>query len=169
MARIGFSDLATDRGLKRNKPGRSALMLANPPDYDPPMSVQSLPLTPAPEMPTVLLVEDDVLVRMVTAGEMRAAGLTVIEAASAQEAYDALAAGLVVDIVFSDVRTGGALDGYELARRLGTERPNLPVILTSGHFEQAVAVRVAPFLTKPYRMESVLQLIQAQLRREGAE
>lgn len=165
MARIGFSDL----GLPRNKRGRSALMLANPPEHHPPMSIQSLPLATAPAPPTVLLVEDDVLVRMVTAGEMRAAGLTVIEAASAQEAYDALAAGLVVDIVFSDVRTGGTLDGYELARRLGVERPNLPVILTSGHFEQAVAVRVAPFLTKPYRMESVLQLIHAQLRQERTE
>lgn len=132
------------------------------------MSLQGLSLTPAPTTRTVLLVEDDVLVRMVTAGELRAAGLTVIEAASAQEAYDALAAGLVVDIVFSDVRTGGNLDGYELARRLGAERPGLPVILTSGHFEQAVAARVAPFLAKPYRMESVLQLIDAQLRPESA-
>ncbi|MEP9354759.1 response regulator [Xanthobacter sp. KR7-65] len=113
---------------------------------------------------TVLLIEDDTLVRLVTSSELRAAGLTVVEAASAQEGYDAILAGLEVDLVFTDVRTEGALDGYELAGRLRTERPDLPVILTSGHFDRTLAAVVAPFLAKPYRMESVLQLIQAQLK-----
>lgn len=113
---------------------------------------------------TVLLIEDDALVRMVTAGELREAGLTVIEAASAQEGYEAILAGIAVDVVFTDVRTEGALDGFELALRLRNERPELPVILTSGHLDRTAAALVAPFLAKPYRMESVLQLIAAQLQ-----
>jgi len=115
----------------------------------------------------VLLVEDDALVRMVTAEELRAAGLTVIEAASAAEAYEAIVAGLAVDVVFTDVRTEGDLDGYEFARRLRSEHPRLPVIITSGHMDGAVAGLVAPFLAKPYRIEMVLQLIQAQLAADG--
>lgn len=116
----------------------------------------------------VLLVEDDALVRMVTAEELRAAGLTVIEASSAEEAYDAIAAGLAVDVVFTDVRTEGGLDGYEFARRLKVEHPRLPVILTSGHMDSAVAGKVAPFLAKPYRIEMVLRLIHAQLDADHA-
>lgn len=119
--------------------------------------------TTAPGARTVLLVEDDALVRMVTAGELRGAGLTVIEAASAEEAYEAILAGLAVDVVFTDVRTEGGLDGYEFARRLRAERPRLPVILTSGHLDESVASLVAPFLAKPYRIETVIQLIQTQL------
>lgn len=112
---------------------------------------------------TVLLVEDDALVRMVTAGELREAGLTVIEAASAEDAYEAIGAGLEVDVVFTDVRTEGTLDGCEFARKLKAERPNLPVILTSGHLDGTVAALVAPFLAKPYRIEAVIQLIRRQL------
>lgn len=110
----------------------------------------------------ILLVEDDPLVRMVTAEELRAAGLCVIEAASAAEAYDAVVAGLAVDLVFTDVRTEGPLDGYEFAVRLRAEHPHLPVIITSGHMDPALATQVAPFLAKPYRVESVIALIRAQ-------
>lgn len=60
---------------------------------------------------TVLLIEDDALVRMVTASELRSAGLLVIEAVSAEEAHQAILAGLHVDVVFSDVHTERALDG----------------------------------------------------------
>lgn len=112
---------------------------------------------------TVLLIEDDALVRMVTAGELRAAGLVVIEAVSAEEAHQAIIAGLHVDVVFTDVHTEGALDGYQFALLLKTERPDLPVILTSGQFDRTMAAVVAPFLAKPYRIDSVLQAIQAQL------
>lgn len=117
---------------------------------------------------TVLLVEDDALVRMVTAAELRSAGLLVIEAVSAEEAHHAIIAGLHVDVVFSDVHTEGALDGYQFALLLKSERPNLPVILTSGQFDRSVAAVVAPFLAKPYRVESVLQIIQAQLHQGKA-
>ena len=111
---------------------------------------------------TVLLVEDDALVRMVTASELRSAGLLVIEAVSAEEAHEAIIAGLHVDVVFSDVHTEGALDGYQFALLLKTERPHLPVILTSGHLDSSVAALVAPFLAKPYSVETVIQLIHAQ-------
>ncbi|MET3353827.1 UNVERIFIED_ORG: DNA-binding NtrC family response regulator [Xanthobacter viscosus] len=126
------------------------------------MSAQGLAPSTIAAARTVLLVEDDALVRLVTAGELRDAGLTVIEAASAQEAYEAIIAGLHVDVVFTDVRTEGTLDGYELARMLKAERPSLPVILTSGHLDSSVAALVAPFLAKPYSVETVIQLIHAQ-------
>lgn len=132
------------------------------------MPPQGLAQTAATTARTVLLVEDDALVRLVTAGELRRAGLTVIEAASAEEAHDAIVSGLHVDVVFTDVRTGGKLDGYELARMLKAERPSLPVILTSGHMDASLAALVAPFLAKPYSVETVLQLIRAQLAGESS-
>ncbi|ABS67811.1 response regulator [Xanthobacter versatilis] len=132
------------------------------------MSAERLAPSTVAAARTVLLVEDDALVRLVTAGELRDAGLTVIEAASAQEAYDAIVAGLHVDVVFTDVRTEGTLDGYELARMLKAERPGLAVILTSGHLDGSVAALVAPFLAKPYSVETVIQLIQAQFANEAS-
>lgn len=132
------------------------------------MSAQGVCRTAAANSCTVLLVEDDALVRMATAEDLRRAGLQVIEAASAEEAFGAVRAGLAVDVVFTDVRTEGALDGYELARQLKAEHPDLPVILTSGHMEASVAALVAPFLAKPYRIESVIQLIRTQMAGRAA-
>ena len=65
----------------------------------------------------ILLVEDEVLVRMVIAEELRDAGYTVIEANSADEALDLLRHGEVdVQVIFSDVRMPGTIDGAMLAR-----------------------------------------------------
>lgn len=68
----------------------------------------------------------------------------------------------------SPTSTPRSLDGYQFALLLKSERPDLPVILTSGQFERSVAAVVAPFLAKPYRVESVLQMIQAQFQGKTA-
>jgi CheY-like chemotaxis protein len=67
---------------------------------------------------TVLLVEDEPLVRMLLAEELREAGLSVVEAGDAGEALSFLSATDQIDIVVTDIQMPGDMDGRELARDL---------------------------------------------------
>ena len=64
----------------------------------------------------VLIVEDDVLIRVLLADELRDAGLRVIEAANADEALSIFEAGAQVDLLFTDVQMPGSIDGVELGQ-----------------------------------------------------
>jgi PAS domain S-box-containing protein len=102
---------------------------------------------------TVLVVEDNPEVRAVTVGRLKRLGYRVIETETAAEALAHLAAGLEVDAVFSDVVMPGGLSGFDLARRLAAEYPDIAVLLTSG-FSEGVAPGSdgahPPVLQKPY-------------------
>jgi CheY-like chemotaxis protein len=66
---------------------------------------------------TILVVEDDVLVRMPIAQHLRGCGYKVIEVVSADEAMAVLLhRETVVDVVFSDIEMPGSIDGFGLAR-----------------------------------------------------
>jgi len=81
---------------------------------------------------TVLLVEDEVLLRMVLSDELRVRGFNVVEAASGDEARKLVLAGIEFDLVLSDITMPGELDGADLARWLCDNEVNAPVIFTSG-------------------------------------
>jgi CheY-like chemotaxis protein len=78
----------------------------------------------------VLVVEDEILVRMVIADYLRSCGYRVIEAASADEALIVLQhKEFEVDVVFSDIEMPGSMDGFELSKWLRANRPTVDVIL----------------------------------------
>src|SRR5207253_11158559 len=83
---------------------------------------------------TVLIVEDEVLVRLMIAEELRSAGYEVIEAANADEALDVLAHISGVSLVISDIRMPGSMDGLRFARLVRSEYPATRIVLTSGNF-----------------------------------
>ena len=113
--------------------------------------------------PRVLVVEDEVLVRLVIADHLRDAGFVVIEATSGEEARSILDAGVVVDLVFTDVRMPGSMDGLDLLGFIQENRPSLPVLVTSGHLERdlAYARGAARFLPKPYTLEVLVEALYA--------
>jgi two-component system, response regulator PdtaR len=118
----------------------------------------------------VLVVEDEVLIRLDVAEELRLAGYSVLEAASAEEALDLFAAGSPVDIVFSDFQLLGVLDGWELRAALAEIHPRVPFILTSAQAPPDEAKAEAlPFIPKPYCPEAVIEAIEGQIgkRRDG--
>jgi DNA-binding NtrC family response regulator len=79
---------------------------------------------------TILLVEDEVLVRMPIAQYLRECGYRVIEASNADEAMTVLLhKETVVDIVFSDIEMSGAVDGFGLAKWIRKHRAGLDVLL----------------------------------------
>ena len=71
------------------------------------------------------------LIRLDVAVELRLPGLNVLEALSAEEALDLLASGSRVEVVFSDYRRSGTLDGWKLRGILKKQHPHLHFILTS--------------------------------------
>jgi CheY-like chemotaxis protein len=95
--------------------------------------------TPMPQ--TVLVVENEVLVRMAVAQQLRDCGYRVIEAADADEALTVLQHGNAsIHIVLSDVEMPGSMDGFALATWIRKHRADVTVILTGS---EARAVKVA--------------------------
>ena len=108
--------------------------------------------------PCILVVEDELLIRVVLSDELREAGHDVIEACDADEALTLLKARVHVDLVISDVRMPGSVDGMGLLAEIKSILPQLPVILTSGHLEAALALAngAVAFFPKPYALDAVL-------------
>jgi CheY-like chemotaxis protein len=112
--------------------------------------------------PTVLVVEDEPLIRDYVAGILVQSGFEVIEAASGEEALALMADGRGVCAVVSDVAMPGRVNGIELARRLRRNSPRTGIVLVSGVFvpDRAYIPVGVPFVTKPVRATTLLRLVR---------
>ncbi len=108
------------------------------------------------ETQAILLVEDEVMVRMTLADQLRRAGYAVIEAANAQEALQVLCHTSHVNLLISDIRVPGAMSGLDLARTVRAQFPSLKVVLASGEPASLERVDHHGFFRKPYRMTDLL-------------
>jgi CheY-like chemotaxis protein len=120
---------------------------------------------PKERMPTILVVDDEVLIRMALSDFLQECGFKVLEAGNAEEAIIILEQGhAVIDLVFSDVRMPGELDGFGLAKWIRENRKGLPVMLTSGDSRKSDVAKqlcaVESFLAKPYDTQMVLAQIR---------
>jgi CheY-like chemotaxis protein len=135
------------------------------PDVESVMATAELSPETRPE--TVLIVEDEVLVRMVIADYLRECGYRVIEAGSAAEAITVLTSPEPVDIVFSDLQMPGEIDGFGLATWVRQNQPGLKVLLTSGNARAASTAgdlcEAGPLEQKPYHPQTILSRIQQLL------
>jgi CheY-like chemotaxis protein len=120
----------------------------------------------------ILLAEDEPLVRRIARTALERAGYAVVEACDGLEAVACLReGGEPVDLAVLDLsmpRMGG-LEALAELRRIA---PGLPVILTSGHFNEDAPAPDAEFLPKPYRPDTLAQRVRAALdaaRGGGAE
>lgn len=120
---------------------------------------------PAPGSPagtaqwTVLVVEDEVVLRMAVSAHLRDAGFTVIEAVSADEAVELVSANRAIQLVFSDVMMPGTLDGNELAAWISERYPEVHVLLASGVDQRGPR----PFIAKPYSFVELQRRIERML------
>jgi CheY-like chemotaxis protein len=113
---------------------------------------------------TVLVVEDDPLVRTIAKRSLRDAGFEVLDAADGNEALRTLAQHSQVDVVITDLAMP-ELGGRELARRLSQSRPDLPIIFMSGYTDDDLARRGllqtgAPYLEKPFSPQALVRMVQ---------
>ena len=107
----------------------------------------------------VLIVEDEVLVRLMMAEELRSVGYDVIEAATADEALDALAHISTISLVISDIRMPGSMDGLGFARLVRSEYPATRIVLTSGNLPN-VAIDHDGFFLKPFEPRKMVDYIK---------
>ncbi|QXQ08088.1 response regulator [Sphingosinicellaceae bacterium] len=110
--------------------------------------------------------DDEVLIRMIMADELRDAGYQVIEASSADEGLALLSAGVSVDLMITDVRMPGDLDGLALAKAARRLRPELAIIVSSGHVRSAdsdLAGVVDAYLPKPYLPVQLIEMARGLL------
>src|SRR5262245_47986371 len=109
---------------------------------------------------TILLVEDEVLVRMSLAEQLRRAGYVVFEASSADEALDLLHCN-GVQVVLSDIRMPGRMDGAELARAIRAQHPQVKIVLASGQsFSATHWGDYDGFFPKPYDSSRLIRHIK---------
>jgi DNA-binding NtrC family response regulator len=110
--------------------------------------------------PIVLLVEDEVMILTMLAQAMEDAGFAVIEAVNGEEARAVLQSQAAIDAMVTDVRMPGALDGLQLAALARCERPQLKVIVTSGHVHHGASAGIADdFFDKPYHIARIIQRV----------
>ena len=111
------------------------------------------------ERHTILIVEDEVLIRLLAADDLRARGFGVLEASNADEAIAVLQSGAPIDLVFTDVRMPGSMDGFALARFIHARRPELKLIITSGAALSSSPESDDVFIRKPYDLNLVVTRI----------
>lgn len=121
----------------------------------------------APHCRRVLVVEDEMLIRFAVSDELRAAGYDVIEAFNGDEALAILRTGVRIDLIVSDVRMPGSLDGMGLLAIVREDFPGVPVIIASGHLDPAVASAggACHFVAKPYSLHMIKSAVQTELAR----
>jgi DNA-binding NtrC family response regulator len=118
--------------------------------------------------PTILVVEDDVLIRLSVAEYLRTNNYRVLEASNVAEAKAIFKAGEPIEVVFSDVDMPGDANGFDLSQWIRREYPDVNVLLTS---DAAAIMRntgygqeSGPLLQKPYTFELLLTYIKRMLR-----
>ena len=106
----------------------------------------------------VLIVEDEVFICLALASHLADKGFTVREAHCAADAIAILEEpGCAIDLVFSDVRMPGEMDGFGLSRWIFENRPNVPVILASANVGQLSVLENlcgAGTMAKPYDFDA---------------
>ena len=115
---------------------------------------------------SILLVEDELFIRVLLADELRDEGYQVIEASNAEEALEVLR-GVVPDAILSDVNMPGSIDGLGLLAAVKVAFPGLPVIIMSGHVHpgDAVAAGAHQFVAKPFRIGVIVEAVREVLEK----
>ena len=130
-------------------------------------------LKTAPPLPkgageTVLVVEDNPDLRILSLNRLKLLGYNVIEADSGPAALTIIEGGEQIDLIFSDVVMPGGLTGYELARLAKARFPSIKILLTSGYDaelapDQGEASDNLKLLRKPYKQADLARVMREVL------
>lgn len=115
---------------------------------------------------TVLIVDDEPLVRLSATHFLEASGFLTLSAQNADEAWDLLQASPQITILFTDIQMPGSMDGVGLAARARVLRPNLEIVVTSGGTvpEPNALPAGVVFLQKPYDLIGLAPLLERMAR-----
>jgi two-component sensor histidine kinase/CheY-like chemotaxis protein len=127
-----------------------------------------MPTEPA-EVPKVLIVEDEMILRMRAVDIVEDAGFHPIEAVNADEAISILESRSDISLLFTDIQMPGSMDGLKLAHAVHDRWPSIKIILVSGQVRPSDAERPADsrYFGKPLGVEQMIAELQAMVG-EGA-
>src|SRR5215210_3622219 len=109
--------------------------------------------------PTVLVVEDEWLVREAIAAHLRGGGCDVIEAGSGEDALKILGERDGFDVLLTDIRLGGALNGWDVGEAFRNVHPGAVVIYASGAPIMPIRrVLDSLYFDKPYQPDKILKV-----------
>lgn len=116
---------------------------------------------------TVLVVEDEILIRLDVVAHLLEKGFVVREASNATEAIEQLVTDATIEAIFTDIDMPGGMNGLKLAAAVRDRWPSVRIVVTSGKWIAANCDMPAGamFLPKPYRLDR----IEAALSRSTAQ
>jgi CheY-like chemotaxis protein len=109
------------------------------------------------EQPTILVVEDNGLLRAEIAEALRSAGCRVLEAPSGEAAVSLIRSGTGIHVLVTDIQLGGKLTGWDVADTAVSADQGIAVVYVSGNTEDKDRrVPQSWFIAKPYRMAEIV-------------
>jgi CheY-like chemotaxis protein len=122
---------------------------------------------------TIMVVEDDSLVRNFVVVQLQGLGYKTIAAADSRAAMALVESGEPFDLLFTDVIMPGGMTGRQLADEMLKRRPGMKVLYTSGYTDNAIVHHGrldegVLLLTKPYRKMQLAQMVRQALKGETA-
>lgn len=119
---------------------------------------------------TILLVEDEAMLREITEDMLTASGYRVICAPDGPEALEMFVRDPGIGLVLSDLGLPG-MSGEEVVRRLREIRPEIKIIVSSGFIDSPLRTQLlgmgVQILTKPYRVNELLRAVETALGPAG--
>jgi CheY-like chemotaxis protein len=110
----------------------------------------------------ILIVEDELLIRMNAVEIIEEAGFEVVEAASADEAIAILEGRLDITVVFTDIQMPGSMNGLKLAAAVRGRWPPIMIVATSGRvkLDPGDLPEGGRFLPKPYSPAEITKILR---------
>src|SRR5580704_4769789 len=115
--------------------------------------------------PNVLVVEDEMILRMRAVDIVEDAGFCPVEAVNADEAISILESRSDISLLFTDIQMPGSIDGLKLAHAVHERWPSIKIILVSGQMKPSDAERPenSRFFGKPLGVEQMITELQAMV------
>lgn len=119
---------------------------------------------------TVLVVEDELLIRMCSVVTLEDAGYQVLEAGNSAEALEILAQPNVIVILMTDVRMPGEMNGLGLVAKVRIDRPDIRSVVVSANVtaEEACNAGAVGMVVKPFMAETLVRAIHNTINRDMA-
>ncbi len=129
------------------------------------LPASALYLEPPRGNETVLVVEDDEMVRVHAVESIKSLGYRVVEAKDGHEALHFLANNSGIDVLFTDVVMPGGMNGKQLAEKAKAIKPSLRIVFTSGYADSILDLENldVALLSKPYKRDQLAWVLRATL------
>lgn len=127
--------------------------------------------TGSTDVPKVLVVEDEMVLRLRATNIVEDAGFIPVEAVNADEAIAILESRSDIAVLFTDIQMPGSMDGLKLAHAVHTRWPDIKIVLVSGQVKPTDAERPADssFFGKPVAVEQMIAELQSMVAKGALE